>query len=174
MGYEQELFGKNMKNLLISLLLFGISATSALGSMYSYPDNKRPAVTLADACKIATYLLSTQGDEKRFYVTSVSLYGSKEQDGWGAWNLYHHDKDGNKVNVFIQFPTGKVGLHYYPHDYSKNEGDRKVAFDKSALQILAEQGGTGQPATRPKSKSKSKSKSERSDKPQPEAEGRSR
>ena len=157
-----------MKLLLCSLLLFAVPVMPALGSLYSYPENKRPAVTLAEACKIAAHLLGTQGDEKRFYVTSVSLFGSKEQDGWGAWNLQHHDKEGNSVNVYIPFPTGKVGLHYYPHDYSKNGGDKEVDFDKTAKQTLAEQAGAGQPATRPESKSEGKEKA------QPEAEVRSR
>ena len=47
-----------------------------------------------------------------------------------------------------------------------------IALLAAAKNILGEQAGTGQPATR--SQSKSKSKSVGSDKPQPEAEGRSR
>jgi hypothetical protein len=50
-------------------------------------------------CHAYARLLETQGDEKQFYVTRVSLFGSKEQDGSGAWNLQHDDKDGNSVNV---------------------------------------------------------------------------
>jgi len=46
--------------------------------------------------------------------------------------------------------------------------DALIAQERSAGIGKAEQGGTGQPATRPESKS------EGSDKPQPEAEGRSR
>ena len=68
-----------MKLLLCSLLLFAVPVMPALGSLYSYPENKRPAVTLAEACKIAAHLLGTQGDEKRFYVTSVSLLVRKSK-----------------------------------------------------------------------------------------------
>jgi len=157
---------KKMKHLICSLLLLVTPVLPALGSLYAYPKNKRPAVTLAEACEIAARLLETQGDEKQFYVTRVSLFGSKEQDGSGAWNLQHDDKDGNSVNVYIPFPTGNVGLHYYPHDYSKNGGDKEVDFNKTAKQTLAEKTGTGQPAIRPDSKGKENS--------QPEAEGRSR
>jgi hypothetical protein len=128
-----------MKAYICCLAILVFAALPARGTLYMYPNDKRPAVSLAEACIIAKHLLKTRGDEKRFYITGASLLGSKEQDGWGAWNLMHYDKDGNHVNVYIQFPSGHVGLHYYPHDYDKNGGDQDVKFDKTAKQILAEQ-----------------------------------
>ena len=77
-------------------------------------------------------MLVSRGDNKRFYVTGVSLFGNAKQDGWGAWNLSYYDKDRNHVNAHIPFPTGRCNLHYYPHDYQKNGGDKEVDFDSAA------------------------------------------
>ena len=117
-----------MKTFALTLLLF-LAGSVAYASLYSYPENKRPAITLEDACKIAKRLLKTQGDQDRYYVIEGSLFGDEKQTGWGAWSLLHYDSKGNTVNVYIPFPTGKASLHYYPHDYDKKGGDREINFD---------------------------------------------
>ncbi len=142
-----------MKTFVCCLSILASAVFPAHGDLYSYPIDKKPAVSLAQACSIAETLLKTRGDGKKYYITRVSLYGSKEQDGWGAWNLFHFDEKGNKINVYIPFPTGDVGLHYYPHDYSTNGGGEEIDFEKTAAQILAEQDGGRDPDTAPKTKS---------------------
>ncbi len=78
----------------------------------------------------------------------------------------------------------EYSIKIWDHSYQDYKKDRKVIFEKtfraikpefnlygideSPEKLQGEQGGAGQPATRPESKS------EGSDKPQPEAEGRSR
>ncbi len=98
-------------------------------SLFDYPLNKRPEISLLEACQIAQRMLKTQGDDERYYIIEVSLFGDREQSGEGAWNLSHSDAKGNTVNAFIPFPSGKPSLHYYPHDYSTNGGDREIKFE---------------------------------------------
>lgn len=147
-----------MRVYIYCFIFFTLATFPALGNLYSYPEDKRPTVSLADACKIAKHLLKARDDHKRYYITEVSLFGSREQDGWGAWNLWHYDKDGNKINVYIPFPTGHVGFHYYPHDYDKKGGDEEVDLEKSAEQILAEQDSAYQPPTASETKLEDKKK----------------
>src|SRR5688572_6501939 len=111
------------------LVLLFLTPAIALGSLYSYPSSKRPAVSLREACLIAEAMLRAQGDEGRYFITEVTLCGDKQQSGWGAWNLWHYDKHGNHVNAYIPFPTGKPGLSYYPRDKRAKGREREVEFD---------------------------------------------
>jgi hypothetical protein len=114
----------------LTMLSFAFAASSVCqASLYSYPEKKRPAISLIEACQIAQKMLKTQKDDKRYFITEVNLLGDKEQSGWGAWNLWHYDAKGNKVNVYIPFPTGKPSLNYYPYNYSTKGGEREVEFD---------------------------------------------
>jgi hypothetical protein len=117
-----------MKTILSTLFLF-LVFSAAHGSLYSYPEDKRPTISLEEACKIATRMLKTQGDQDRYYVIEVILLGDEKGTGVGAWNLMHYDRKGNRVQAYIPFPKGKPALHYYPHDYDKRGGDREVEFD---------------------------------------------
>ena len=117
------------------LLLFLLVPSIAFASIYSYPNKKRPAVSLKEACLIAEAMLRAHGDEERYFITEVTLCGDKEQSGWGAWNLWHYDKRGNQVNAYIPFPTGRCGLHYYPHNHRTKGGAREVEFERSGITV---------------------------------------
>jgi hypothetical protein len=125
----RSLKNNTMKTILYTILYTLFIVSSANADTYGYPDKKRPAVSLDQACKIAQIMLSSKNDEKRFYITEVSLLGNDKQDGSGGWNLWHYDEKGNKVNAHISFPTGVCTLYYYPHDRMKNGGDKKIVFD---------------------------------------------
>jgi len=107
----------------------------AFGSIYSYPDTKRPAITLKEACVIAEAMLRAHGDERRYFITDVTLCGDKEQSGWGAWNLRHYDKLGNQVNAYAPLATGRCGLAYYPRDRRTKGGEREVEFLRKGLTV---------------------------------------
>jgi hypothetical protein len=117
------------------LILFFLTPTIAFASLYSYPNKKRPAVSLKEACLIAEAMLRTQGDEGRYFTTEVTLCGDKQQSGWGAWNLWHYDKRGNQVNAYIPFPTGSPGLSYYPRDHRTKGGEREIEFERDGLRV---------------------------------------
>lgn len=106
---------------------------AANADIYSPVITKRPAVTLDQACKIAHVMLASKNDEKRFYITNVSLIESKnKQDKSRCWSVWHNDKDGNMVDAQIVFPTGICKLYYYPVDREKNKEDKTVNFDTAA------------------------------------------
>jgi hypothetical protein len=117
------------------LVLFFLTPAIALGSLYSFPNNKRPAVPLKDACLIADAMLRSQGDDGRYFITEVTLCGDKQQSGWGAWNLWHYDKHGNQVNAYIPFPTGKSSLSYYPRGKRIKGREREVEFERDGMKI---------------------------------------
>jgi hypothetical protein len=123
-----------MKTRLLLLLLVVPGVTFA--SIYSYPNTKRPAVSLKEACLIAEAMLRSRGDEGRYFITEVTLCGDKEQSGWGAWNLWHYDKRGNQVNAYIPFPTGRCGLNYYPRDHRTKGREREIEFQRNGLTVI--------------------------------------
>ena len=106
---------------------------------YRFPKKIRPALSLKEACEIANKMLKTQGDEKQYFILSVTLNGNKEQDGWGAWNIWYYDLEGNEINAYIPFPTGEPGLHYYIYDKSKPRSEprkeKTVNFIRKGLNI---------------------------------------
>jgi hypothetical protein len=124
-----------MKSPLLLLLLLLLLPSIAFGSIYSYPDTKRPAISLRDACLIAEAMLREHGNEGRYSITEVVLCGEKAQSGWGAWNLWHYDKRGNRVNAYIPFPKGRCSLSYYPREHRTKGGEREAKFQRDGLTV---------------------------------------
>ena len=112
----------------VALLL---AASIAAASLYFYPNTKKPALSLREACDIAEAMLKVRGDENRYHITEVNLYGDEKQSGGGGWNLRHYDSLSNVVNASVLFPETNCSLHYYPHDYSTKGGDREYKFHRS-------------------------------------------
>jgi len=151
---------------IIGIILVAICPLYA--SLYSYPKDKRPAVSLAQADAIARKMLKSRSFDKEYYAVTVSLYGDEEGSGWGAWNIWCYNDKGDLAATYIPFPTGKCTMTLYPGGRSSSDGkDEKIIFD-TAEKMKAEQGVAPQSATR------SESDSEGGDKPQPESEARSR
>ena len=101
---------------------------------------------------------------------------------WHVWGTSKKRDDVENAEVIqfkpdqealtLQIPVGELDRTYIYRDYPRRimDGGYYYCFDLPAYykKHKAEQGGAGQPATRPESKSKG------SDKPQPASEGRSR
>jgi hypothetical protein len=130
-------------------------------------------------------------DENEVDVNPASIAGiGLSVDGIGADSTYdvtiHYDKvkeqhwlvDAQLLRVLVQciYQYGdsitdfkvRFKLKGIPKESELHAVLEKCVEDRKKTTTKAEQGGTGQPATRPESKS------EGGDKPQPEAEGRSR
>ena len=123
-----------MNGLWAMILLFAESKLEA--STYFYPEKVRPAIVLPEACRVAEKLLASAVDADKYYAIDAMLSGTKEQDGKGIWYLRYSDQEGNKVDVYIPIPEGKVRLILFPDTKTEKE----IQFQKSAKEILTELG----------------------------------
>src|SRR4030095_5108419 len=117
------------------LFPFFCASSIAFASLYAYPNNKKPAVSLIEACEMAATMLKSQGDEGRYHIVGARLLGDESQSGDGAWTIYFYDTDGNQVWAHIPLRDQFCALHYYPHDYDKKGGDREVEFARAGTKV---------------------------------------
>ncbi len=178
-------------NIHAAVICFLLSASLAFGSLYSYPENKRPAVSLKEACVISETILRKLALED-YYVLNVTILGDEGQTGDGAWTLMYRNVRGDQIQISIYLiedfcvtttipKKGKSVEGGYTRDGNvskkwleweakmKKEKEESDAFwDAQSKQAIpterTEQDGADQPATAPKSKLEGK------DKPQPESE----
>lgn len=146
----------------ITLILVAISPLYA--SLYSYPKDKRPAVSLAEADAIARKMLKSKGFDREYYAVTVSLFGDKEGSGWGAWNIWCYNVKGDLIATHIPFPTGNCTMTLYPGGGSSpDRKDEEIVFESAEKMKAA-----------PQSATRSEPDSKGSDKPQSESEPRPR
>ena len=74
------------------------------GSLFIYPEDKRPAVSLTKACTIGETILGKLGLEKGAYVYGVTILGDEGQTGAGTWTLDYRNEQGDKIRIGIYFP----------------------------------------------------------------------
>jgi hypothetical protein len=104
---------------LIAIVCMLLSCSVTQGSLYDYPEDKRPAVSLNEACTIGKTVLERLGLEKDAYVYEVTILGDEGQTGAGAWTLHYRNPQGDKIQISIYFPedfcivtlTSKAGEH---------------------------------------------------------------
>jgi hypothetical protein len=89
---------------LIVLICSLLCGPTTQGSLYSYPEDKRPAVSLKEACTIAETILGKLGLEKGAYVFGVTIMGDEGQTGAGTWTLDYRNAQGDKIRIGIPFP----------------------------------------------------------------------
>jgi hypothetical protein len=106
-----------------------VLCSTAVASLYSWNDAKRPPLELADALSRAERLLGDDANHR--YCVHVSLYGDETGEGKkGAWNLWFAAADGSKKHVFIDMQgNSRVRQWNGPVDSRKNEGRRSNLDD---------------------------------------------
>src|ERR1041385_6402192 len=121
----------------LTLSIAALVLTSAItfAALYEYPHNKKPAVSLPEACDIATAMVKSQRDEKRYHYTGAYLMGDGSESGDGYWNIYLFDTDENQIEARIPLQESVCSLHYFPHDYSTNGGDRAIDFSRNGTKV---------------------------------------
>lgn len=92
-----------MKSLIVIAYMF-LSASFCHGTSYSYPPDKRPSLSLREACGVGEKLLSKLGLESRFYIYDVWLNGDEKGSGKGAWHLRCCSPEGDEIQISIHFP----------------------------------------------------------------------
>jgi hypothetical protein len=125
-----------MKALLFLIAMFW-GTRAAQGSLSAYPEKKKPAVSLIEACQLGHAMLETQGDSKKYHIIAARLYGDEKQSGDGGWTIYFYDKRGNQAWAFVPLRNNFCRLSYYPHDRDKRGGDRRVSFSRSGTRVFA-------------------------------------
>lgn len=168
-----------MKKILYMLLILGSSC------MLRADGGEAPKKDLGGTISC----LMTQNDIEGTILWRSDSFSEQPETGWSEHKCYigyprEGDKDGKrirKIEPILILPA----IENDSYEISVESGVLKVTTTKSKRIVVTlnlaniaptvltgieevEQGGTGQPATRPESES------EGSDKPQPEAEGRSR
>jgi len=108
-----------VKLLIIGLLVLFSPVVEA--SLYEYPANKRPAVSLKEAERIAEMFLTKLGVEKQYYVVRVNLHGDERQTGAGAWNLVYSNSKEDKIHVGIYLTKDLCLVTRYPKDGGRTE-----------------------------------------------------
>jgi hypothetical protein len=88
----------NIRTLLFCSLLF---SSQVRGSVYQYPQDKRPAVSLKEACAISETILAKLGLGKDYYIFNVVIHGDESQSGAGAWTLMYRNTQGDQVQIGI-------------------------------------------------------------------------
>ena len=113
-------------NTRIVLFITLILCPTLLANTYIYPKEKRPSVSLHDACKIADNLFSKL-ELKGYYVLSASLLGDENQTGAGCWNIDFANSDGTTVKIGVSFPDDRCvfmgatkGSDYKEVEYSRD------------------------------------------------------
>jgi hypothetical protein len=131
----------NMRSLIFSTFLV-LCCSIAQGSLYTYPDDKRPSMSLQEACTIGDKILGKLNLEKGFYIYGVAIYGDEGQTGAGAWTLYYRNAQGDKIQLGIYFPedlcivmlSPKVG-EYSEKGYTR-DGQVSPKWIESQAQII--------------------------------------
>jgi hypothetical protein len=183
---------------LLTCVLLGVS--TAHGDSFSYPLDKRPSLSMQEACGIGERLLVVLGFDKECFFTRASLWGDGTASGGGAWHLECRNIDGDAISLSIHINNDYCHVSPYPrteksklNDYKAKGYTRAGQISKEWLERERNRPGPRPRVTPPSQESKgehiseeseqagagqpatrSKSKSEDGDKPQPEAEGRSR
>lgn len=126
---------------LVAILLCALMPiSSAFGSLYIYPEGKRPAVSLRQACGIAETILAKLGIEKDYYVLDVVIAGDKGQTGAGAWNLGYRNAQGATIKVVVYFPEDLCILMMHPKvgEHSEKGYTRDGEISKKWIEKEAE------------------------------------
>lgn len=88
-------------NIRTILLCSFFCSFQAMGSLFQYPEDKRPAVSLQEACVISETIFAKLGLGKDYFVFQVLIYGDEEQTGDGAWNLTYRNTKGDQIHVAL-------------------------------------------------------------------------
>lgn len=129
---------------------------------YVYPEEKQPAISLQEACRIAEKIIDKVG-LTGCYALNAYLLGDEQQSGAGAWNLTYGNVKGQEILVGVMFPknlvvyqgpakTGEFMMRTYSRDgeMSKDgmEAEAKITNDpfgpspnKPSSEKQAEQAG---------------------------------
>ncbi len=91
-------------------------SAEAIGSLYQYPTDKRPAVSLKEACAISETILAKMGLEKEYYVLKVYIYGDEGGTGDGAWTLMYRNQRGDQIQIGVYLKEDFVVLTNIPKD----------------------------------------------------------
>lgn len=78
-----------------------IGTYTARGESHSYPLDKRPSLSMGQACGIGERLLAVLGFDKEYFFTDVSLWGDGTGSGGGAWHLECRNMDGDSISMSI-------------------------------------------------------------------------
>ncbi len=81
-----------------------LSAATCPGNSFSYPPEKRPSLSLKDACGIGEKLLGKMGLENEFHILGVSIWGDEKGSGAGTWKLECRNAEGDEIHMSIHFP----------------------------------------------------------------------
>jgi hypothetical protein len=111
--------------LLIVLALCLVSPT-AIASLYRYPEDKQPQISVKQACDIAESILAKLGHGQGYFAYEVSILGDEGQTGGGAWTLMYRNTNGDKIQFGIYFPEDRCFVAVIPKNgkYSENEYTR--------------------------------------------------
>lgn len=164
----------NLRLLIVAVLC--LASPNAIASLYGYPEDKQPEITLSRACQIAESLLAKLGHGQGYYAYGVSLLGDKKQTGAGAWTLMYRNIKGDQIRFGIYFPEDRCFVAESPKDgtYTEKEYTRDGRVSPKWIEWQEElrkdreesektfgpaesdeekkktgQDGAGQPATRP-------------------------
>jgi hypothetical protein len=93
-----------MRSLIVIAYML-LSASMCPGSSYDFPPEKRPSLSLKEACSVGEKILSKLGLESRFYVYDVWITGHEKEAGSGAWHLRCCSQEGDEISMSIHFPA---------------------------------------------------------------------
>ncbi len=117
----------------LTILLLALAFQSTWASLYEYPQNKRPEVSLSEAIEVTNDMLKARDHEQKYHIVGASLLGDKDQSGGGAWTLFLSDTEGNQVWAHIQLKSAYCSLTYYPRDQSEEDISTSIEFDRNEL-----------------------------------------
>ena len=108
----------------------------ANASLYSYPEDKQPQITLKQAYEIAESLVVKLGYGQGFFSVSASVHGDEEQSGAGTWNLIFRNVKGDKIQFGIYFPQDRCFVAFIPKEghYTEKEVTRDGKISKQWIE----------------------------------------
>ncbi len=114
---------------IFTCVLMGVS--TAHGDSYSYPLDKRPSISMQDACGIGVKLLTALGLEKDFFLTGMSLWGDGTSSGGGAWRLECRNTEGDALSMSIHIDDDYCFVVPFPKtEKSKLSGYKEKGYTR--------------------------------------------
>jgi hypothetical protein len=100
-----------------------LSASMCPGNSYDYPPEKRPSLSLKEACGIGEKLLAMLGMEREFYILDVSIWGDEKGSGIGTWKLQCRNTEGDEIHMSIHFPEDYCFVRSEPKEGNPRKMD---------------------------------------------------
>jgi hypothetical protein len=111
-----------MKSIVVIACIL-LSASMCRGTTYGYLPERRPLLSLREACGVGEKLLSKLGVESRFYIYGVWITGDEKGSGKGAWHLRCCSPEGDEIQISIHFPEDFCFVRPEPKDGNPQKMD---------------------------------------------------